>query len=218
LIGRFYGLEKKAMGLVDGNMETLSQAVMSEARMEADQILSEAKRKADAIRQSAQRQAEDERKDILARASIDAERNRRQAIATAQIKARSILLESREKVLNEVFDGALQQLPSVQQWSDYDKTAGLLLREALIRLGASSANIYADKVTRQYLTDQLLDNFAKELHMELILKEPLARGMGVIVETKDGRRRYDNTLETRLSRMQDTLRSPVYHLLMGESL
>jgi V/A-type H+-transporting ATPase subunit E len=206
------------MGLVDGNMETLSQAVMSEARTEADQILSEAKRKADAIRQNAQRQAEDERKDILARASIDAERNRRQAIATAQIKARSILLESREKVLNEVFDSALQQLPSVQQWSDYDKTAGLLLREALIHLGASSAHIYADKMTRQYLTDQLLDNFAKELHMELKLKEPLERGMGVIVETEDGRQRYDNTLETRLSRMQDALRSPVYHLLMGESL
>ena len=202
---------------VEGNMETLSQAVMSEARAEAEQILSDAKTKADAIKQRALGQAETERKEILARASQEAERTRRQTIATAQIKARSIQLESREKVLNKVFEAAHQQLSSLQQWSDYDKTAGHLLKEALTRLGSGKIQVYADEVTRQYLTPQLLESFSKELNIELQLKEPLEHGTGVIVEMVDGRRRYDNTLETRLSRMQDALRAPVYHLLMGES-
>ncbi len=48
--------------------------------------------------------------------------------------------------------------------------------------------------------------------------EPLARGTGVVLETPDGHRRYDNTLETRLARMQDGLRAPVYHILMGEAV
>jgi vacuolar-type H+-ATPase subunit E/Vma4 len=199
-------------------MDTLYQAVMSEARSEADQILSEARGKADVIRQNAQKQAEVERNEILARASQDAERSRRQAVATAQIKARSVQLASREAVLNKVFESARKQLPTVQQWSDYDKTAAGLLHEALSRLGASQAQIYADPATRQHLTGQLLERFSKELNMELRLMEPLEQATGVIVETEDGRRRYDNTLETRLNRMQDALRTPVYHLLMGETL
>jgi vacuolar-type H+-ATPase subunit E/Vma4 len=46
----------------------------------------------------------------------------------------------------------------------------------------------------------------------------LTEGTGVIVETAEGHRQYDNTLEARLSRLQEELRSPVYRLLLGESL
>jgi vacuolar-type H+-ATPase subunit E/Vma4 len=43
------------------------------------------------------------------------------------------------------------------------------------------------------------------------------QGIGVIVETMDGHLQFDNTLETRLSRMQNSLRARVYELLTGES-
>ena len=58
----------------------------------------------------------------------------------------------------------------------------------------------------------------KDLAVQLELGEPLERGTGVVLVTADGHRRYDNTLETRLSRMQAALRTPVYHILMGETL
>ncbi len=54
--------------------------------------------------------------------------------------------------------------------------------------------------------------------MELRLGEPLKKSTGVLIETSDQRLRYDNTLETRLNRMQNSLRTFVYHLLMGEKL
>ena len=50
------------------------------------------------------------------------------------------------------------------------------------------------------------------------LAHPLEKGTGVVVETHDGHLQYDNTLETRLNRLQNLLRSPVYHLLMGETI
>ena len=59
---------------------------------------------------------------------------------------------------------------------------------------------------------------SRDMKVKAKLGEPLKQGTGLIVETEDGRRQYDNTLETRLGRLQDTLRSPVYHLLMGEAL
>jgi vacuolar-type H+-ATPase subunit E/Vma4 len=36
------------------------------------------------------------------------------------------------------------------------------------------------------------------------------------VSAADGKLNYDNTLETRLSRLQSTLRASVYKVLMGE--
>ncbi len=205
------------MSPVDDNMQALQQAVMSEAQAEADRILSEANAKAESIRQNAREQAEAERKRILERASQEAERIRRQAIATAQIKARTIQLEHRENILAKVFDATRGQLSGVQQWSDYDHIASDLLREGIRRLESSSVKIHADEATLQCLTKETLEKISKETDVKVKVNEPLKKETGVIVESEDGRRRYDNTLETRLSRMQDELRSPVYHLLMGES-
>ncbi len=67
-------------------------------------------------------------------------------------------------------------------------------------------------------SDGVLDEISKGMKARLQLGEPLEKGTGVMVETSDGHLQYDNTLETRLNRMQGGLRSTVYHLLMGESI
>lgn len=127
-------------------------------------------------------------------------------------------LEQREKLLKEVFDTAKQKLSTIQQSNDYEKNAQKLLREALVLLGASAAKVRTDVSTQKLFTDNVLEKMSKELNIQIRLGVPLERGIGVIVETEDGHRQYDNTLETRLKRLQDTLRAPVYHILMGEPL
>jgi vacuolar-type H+-ATPase subunit E/Vma4 len=206
------------MRSVDENMEALSRALLAEAKTEAEQILADAKVKADAVRQRTQEQAAAERSQLLDRAHQEAERNRGQAIATTQLKARTMELEHREKLLDSVFTAAQQQLSTVQQWSDYDKVALSLLREALQQLKTSDALVRADQYTQKYLTDQALKEISKELNVTIKLGKPLEQGTGVIVETSDGHVMYDNTLETRISRLQNTLRSPIYRILIGESL
>ena len=64
----------------------------------------------------------------------------------------------------------------------------------------------------------MLEKISEELNVPLKLGAPLKKGTGAVVETPDGHINYDNTLETRLARLQNSLRSPVYHILMGESL
>ena len=201
---------------IDENIDALTRTVQSEARAEAEQILAEAKLKAQTVQQSAQNQAATERAQILERAAQEAERIRGQAIANAQLKARTLQLEHRERLLNNVFAAARQQLPAVQQQADYAQIARHLLREALIHLGADEVRIRADEQTRLLFTDQLLAEISKELGMQLQLGAPLKEGTGVIVETLDGHRQYDNTLEARLNQLQSTLRYSVYQVLMGK--
>lgn len=207
------------MKSVEENIEALSRAMLSEAKAEAELIKTDAQAKADAIRQKAQAQAARERSEILDRARQEAERLRGQVIATTQMKARTLELDHREKLLQSVFTSALQELHAVEQWTNYQEIALSLVREALTQLNSNKVKIRADEYTQKFLTDQVLEELSKELKVHLSFGKPLdLRGTGVIVETADGHLQFDNTLETRLTRLQNTLRSPVYRLLIGEKI
>ena len=206
------------MKSVEENIDMLSRALPSEANAEAKQILADAKTKAHDIRERAQKQAAAERAEILARANTEAERLRGQAIATTQLKSRTLLMEEREKLIDGVFKAAREQIANVAQWSDYDAIAIRLLREAVQQLRSSQVHVRADPNTEKLLTSQELDAISAELKVLLKMAHPLQHGTGIIVETTNGHMHYDNTLENRLGRLQNMLRSPVYRLLMGEPL
>lgn len=206
------------MRTLEENVEMLSRAIISEAHNDGNQLIVEAKAKAEAILHHAKQQAEAERARILDQAARDAERLHSQASATAQLKARTMLLEHREKLLDRVFDAAREQLPTVQQWSDYNDIAAKLLREALLQLSAKDVSLQMDDATRKIVTDRIVDDLSKELKITIKVGQPLKNNKGIFAESANGHLNYDNTFETRLTRLQNTLRSPVYHLLMGESL
>jgi V-type H+-transporting ATPase subunit E len=195
------------------DIEMLSRAIMVEAREEADQLQAEAKEKADAIRKRAQAEAESERKIILDRAKQDADRLRSQSSATSQLKGRSTQLEQREKILNGVFEEVKKQLDAVKKRPDYNTIATMLVREALTQLNVTEAEIRADESTQKALK---LDDVSKELKGKFSFGDKLEEGTGIVVNASDGKIYYDNTLETRLSRLQASLRSSVYKVLMGE--
>lgn len=197
------------------DIDLLRQAIMLEAKDEADQLQAEAKEKADSILKRAQAQAEAEAKAILDRARQEAERLKSQSLATAQLKARSAQLEAREKLLDSVFEEAKKQLNSVKNRSDYADIAKMLAREAITQLKATQAEIRADESTQKVLK---LDEISKELNGNFSFGAKLEEGSGVIVSASGGKLNYDNTLETRLNRLQSALRSSVYKVLMGEKV
>lgn len=199
------------------DIEMLSRAILTEVRDEAEQIKAEAKEKAEAIRKRAREQAEQERKVILDRAREDADRLRVQAVATAQLKARSLELTNREQLLDRVFKTVREKLSDIQKRPDYDQIAALLLREALVQLRVNKAQIRADKTTQASLEKKALSEISKELNGQFTSAGTLEEGTGIVVDAADGRLHYDNTLETRLNRLEGTLRSDVYKMLIGEN-
>lgn len=200
------------------NIENLSRAILFEAQADAEQIKAEAGEKADAIRKQAQQRAESVRGEIMERAKQEAERIRSQVIATAQMKARTLQLEHREKLLDKVFDTAKEKLSALQKRPDYDKVAVELLREAIDQLKVDQAEVRVDAVTQKLLNEKALGDISGDLKTKLTFGKALDEGTGIVVDADNGRLHYDNTLETRLSRLQGALRSSVYHVLMGERL
>ena len=198
------------------DVEMLARAILTEARDEADQLKADAQEKADAIRTRAQEQAEAERRAILDRAREEAERLRSQSVATAQLKARSTQLTHREKLLERVFQAVQEKLPEVKNRPDYEEITAMLLREALTQLKVKKATVRADEATLKVLKKGLLRDISKELDGDFKDGDVLEEGTGIVVDAADGKLHYDNTLETRLRRLQGTLRSAVYQVLTGD--
>lgn len=192
--------------------------MVQDANIESEKILAEARDRANEIRQRAAAQAEAERKSILERAHQEIERQRAQAVATAQLKARNDQLAHREELLERVFVTAREKIPAIRQWSNYDQIAVALLKEALLHMKDYPVQVLLDPETRKVLPEQKLEQIASDLRVQVTGVGELEAGTGVIVETADGHLNYDNTLETRLSRLQNSLRAPVYHILMGEQV
>jgi len=201
----------------EASLDALERAILNEANADVEQIRQAAKAKSDVIWQRAREEAERERKAVLEKAKQEAERVRSQFIATSQLKARTLELGSREKLLEDVFKAAQSQLASLQKEKNYEEVVAQLLREAVSQLNVDKAKVRADKLTQKILEQSVIAQVSKELKAELSIDKPLEQGLGLIVETDDGRLRFDNTLENRLNHIQNELRSAVYGLLMGES-
>jgi V/A-type H+/Na+-transporting ATPase subunit E len=198
------------------NIEPLTRAILKEAEVDAQQMREEAKTRADAIRQRGREDAEKARREILDRAQQEADRLRSQTVSSAQLKARTMQLEHREKLLDRVFLAAREKLGDIQKRPDYEQLAAQLLREALVQLRVNTADIRADQATRALLEKKALNDLSSELKGKYTLGDNLEEGIGIVVEAADGKLHYDNTLETRLQRLQGNLRASVYKVLMGE--
>ena len=202
----------------DGNIERLSRDILQQAQTDAEQLLTDAQNKADQIKKQAEEEAAAEKARILEHARRDSDRIRGQAIATTQLKARTSVLESREALLQQVFEEAKAKLSSVQQYSDYNEIIARLVMEAVSQMTSNNVVIRADKKTNQILADTILNSLAAKFDGNIELGDILQNKIGVIASTSNGHLNFDNTLETRLDKLSNELRAPVYHLLMGESL
>lgn len=196
---------------------TLREIVMAEAQSQAQKILDEARAQAAKVRRQAESEAEEQRRGILQDARAKAAAWRADAQATARVEAQKLKLRRREKLLEQVFAQAGEQLPGLPARADYSELIFSLVREAVQGLpGAATLLVRADAATEHLFSIAKLESLGRALGVELRAGEPLDSRVGVLVTTEDGRRIYDNTLAARLERLRALLRASVYRILMGE--
>jgi len=207
------------MSLKQNDIQTLTNAIMAEAQQEAKQILANAQAKADDIQERTEKKAKAEKASHLQLATEEAEALHKHAIAAAKLEAQTLKLQRREELLNRVFEHTQEKLSEIPASNDYTQTVRYLINEAIRLLNIDKeAVVRADTRTQAVLSESFTAAMEHEIGVRLIPGAPLPYGTGIVVETPDHHRRYDNTLEARLERMKAALRTPVYHLLIGETL
>lgn len=200
-----------------GSLDTLQNAVMAEVKQEAEEILEAARSRAEEYRTSVAESAQQDAASLLSQARKQAVRTREQAEAQARLDAQHQLLQRRERLLDTVFDTAAQRLDDIVQSAAYAQLAYRLAHDAAGRIAGSSQKVLlrADAATEKVLAP-ILGKLGEDVGVPVEMGESLPDGHGILAQTADGHRRYDNRLETRLARLKDELRAPVYHILNGE--
>lgn len=203
------------MSAKHGDIRSLEMAITAEARQDATRTVADALSRAGSVKQQAQERVNAQGETILRQAREKVGLLQSQAVTSAQLEAQALKLKHREQLLIRVMDEARHQLALAVEQPDYVEIVRQLIREGVEILDAESLVILADEKTRCLLDEGVMASLEKELAVQLELGELLERGTGVVIVAADGHRRYDNTLETRLSRMEAALRTPVHHILMG---
>jgi V/A-type H+/Na+-transporting ATPase subunit E len=149
---------------------------------------------------------------------MKAARIRREAVGSAGLEARAYKTRRRELLIQRVFDEALERLANPTELEDYKAVVKALVGEASEHLGGLDVvKVTGDKATLDLMDQEFLDHLADVIGYHVEVGEPLLQGSGIMLESPDGRLRYDNTFQTRLSRMRSALRASVYRILMGEA-
>jgi vacuolar-type H+-ATPase subunit E/Vma4 len=196
--------------------QDLEQAIMQEAKADVDHILNDAQTQTLRIKQQAQAEADAQSEAILQNAREKVAAQQQQSDARARQEAQMLKLRRREQLLERVFTAAQERLASIPERPDHAQIGHRLVREAVKRLAVDEIIVRTDGGTWENLDEETLKKLGEELGVHLIPGERLSHGTGVVLETPSGHRYYDNTLETRLERIKDTLRAPVYRILMAQ--
>ena len=204
------------MDVSTANIQNLSRTVLRTAEQEAQKVLSEAEEQANQLRRVAEQEREDAYHQVIAKALKEASfiRNKNRATVEAEVQMKWLI--KREELINDVFNQCLVSLHTITEQENYQEIILGLVAEAIFQLNDPAVKISLDEQANQLLDDDQLNQLASEYHVTLERGKLLKGKLGVIAQTSDGHRQFDNTLQARLARMKNKLRMPVYQILMGE--
>ena len=147
---------------------------------------------------------EQEYNKIISDGKKEADKIEKQLIGSSDIGARNNALIILEKAVDDVFTKAIEQISKMDRSGDYSKLIKTLLDESTKILGTTKVVIYTNSKDKNVVQSILSQYSGAELSSETIV----CIG-GVIVKSKDGAMKFDNTLDARIQRLKPLIRKEI---------
>ena len=185
-----------------------SQAILDEAKQEADDIVNLARREAERILDGAREELAQIRAVEQSRAATQRAKMRyRQIIAAAELEARKQKLLKQEALIVAVEKRSEERLLRIRNENHYPEILIRLIREGLATLDGQAFEVIVAPEDRVYVTEEVLKNLSQERGASVTLAEAnLPEISGAIVQRADKRVRCDNTLQRIFERRKHEMR------------
>lgn len=180
--------------------QKLRDEILNDARRKAERALTRAERDAAKARDEAAEEQRAEREQALERARQRADTRSRAILVTVDQEVRRQRLLAREAILERCLDQALETACSLPP-DDARRSLAELLDEALAALGPGPATVRARPADAAVLASAI----PAASQVTVTADERL--GAGLVAESADGRRQFDNTYATRRERLRERLRT-----------
>jgi V/A-type H+-transporting ATPase subunit E len=141
---------------------------------------------------------------IIADGKKEADKIEKQIIGSADIEARNKQLIALEDAVSKVFSKALDQIANTDRSGDYSNLIKTMIEEATKILGTSEISVSTNAKDKDVVQSTLSQFSGAEMSSETI--DCLG---GVVVKSKDGAMRFDNTIDARIERLKPLIRKEI---------
>ena len=141
---------------------------------------------------------------IISDGKKEADKIEKQLIGSSDIGARNNALLVLEKAVDDVFTKAIEQISNMDRSGDYSNLIKTLLDESTKILGTTKVVISTNSKDKGVVQSLLSQYSGAELSSETIV----CIG-GVVVKSKEGAMKFDNTLDARIQRMKPLIRKEI---------
>jgi len=141
---------------------------------------------------------------IISDGKKEADKIEKQLIGSSDLEARNNKLKILEKAVDDVFAKAIEQISNMPRSGDYSNLIQTLLDESTKILGTTKVIISTNSKDKSVIQSLLSKYSGAELSDEMI--DCLG---GVIVKSKEGAMKFDNTLDARIQRLKPLIRKEI---------
>ena len=181
--------------------------LLAEARARAERITAAADGEAEAIRSAARRDG--------------SERGRRRAaevLAVAEVDGRREWLRAREGLIEAAVDRVRAQLAGFPALPEAGRILADLIDEAILAIPDGPVRVVLPEGYESLLAEEVRAHLRASRAGGIEFETGQVPGGGVIVETTDGRLRFDNSFEARIGRLASRLRRLAAEVLLDEDV
>ncbi|HDI86051.1 MAG TPA: hypothetical protein ENF83_01420 [Candidatus Korarchaeota archaeon] len=199
--------------------DAVMAALLELARRRAEEKVQEAKKRAKEIVEGARREAERIIEARRARALREMEEEIERKRSAAEVDARKILMEVETRYVQEAIDRAKDALNEVVEGKypgvDYREVLARLAEEAVRGVGEEEVYLMGREADRGILRE-IAEDLSKKLGVTVKVDETALRIVGgVVARDAQDKKRFYNTIEGRLRRVQEEKFHEIAALLFG---
>lgn len=199
------------------NIEKITSKIIEDARSKADEIIEEAKTSAKEKKTAAKKKGSDAKQYILDSANRTAEQAEKKMISAATIRARTTILESKEKLIREAFEKASTELEKMSDNREYGGILKKIATDTCEKIGGGDLELIVRKKDVEILKKELKkieDSVKKSTGKKTSLKiSGTGKAAGVIVINLNDEIQIDSTFKNRLELLRPELRLKVAEVL-----
>jgi len=199
--------------------EIICAKIREEAEYQYREILQKARNEAEEIIQQARRQAESQREELFNALKKELAKAEEKIISMFNLEKKRIILEGKRAFVEDVMDAVKKEAEAFRNSVEYPDFLKKAIMEGLSVIDDENIDVIYSQIDSRFINDAFINEvtlLAKDrFHPGVNIKFQKGdfKDIGIIMQSQDGRRIYDNRFSARLKRVYED----VYAQLLKEA-
>jgi V/A-type H+-transporting ATPase subunit E len=205
-----------------GNIETLKDEILKQAKEQASAIIEREQRIAERDLEFAKEDATAVREQERSKLQPIVDTEEKKISSSAEMEARRMLLEKKEELVSKLFADVELKLEDMRGSDDYIDIITRSIENGFETIGDRLIIEYGEK-DKEIFSDKSISKIKSKVSKSLGVKIDLefqcsgdSVSAGVIIKSKDGRIVIDNSFSSLIKRLEEELRGKVSEILLEE--